>query len=154
MILRIMTQEQFDIFLAESIPSYARAKSSDEGYSYKDALELAKQTFSDLLPDGLDTKDHYLYLLEVDGVIVGNLWLCKRVSPSGEKFLFIYDIEIKQEFRGKGYSKSALHLTQEKACDLGVSSIGLHVFGSNEIARNLYKGFGFVETNIVMKKEI
>lgn len=154
MIFQAMTQEHFDIYLAESIPSYASAKSLDEGYSLEDALELAKLTFTELLPDGLDTKDHYLYLLEVDGEIVGNLWLCNRVSPSGERFLFIYDIEIKEDFRGMGYSKSALYLTQEKARELGVNSIGLHVFGSNKIARNLYKGFGFVETNIVMKKDV
>ena len=33
-----------------------------------------------------------------------------------------------------------------------LTSIGLHVFGHNSAARKLYLNSGFVETNIIMKK--
>jgi len=38
------------------------------------------------------------------------------------------------------------------AKSIGLKSIGLHVFGHNKLARDLYKKLGYVETNINMKK--
>ncbi|WP_420851953.1 hypothetical protein [Paenibacillus allorhizoplanae] len=38
--------------------------------------------------------------------------------------------------------------------EIGIKSIGLHVFAHNQIARGLYEKLGYEETSIVMAKEL
>ncbi len=148
-----MNEEQYDIYLAYSIPNYAKAKSDAEGYSYEDALKLAKETYAELLPSGLSTEDHYLYVISRSSEQVGHVWLSKELAANEKEFYaWIYDIEIYEDFRGKGLSKEVMKLIEERAKVFGSSSIRLHVFGHNEIARSLYKKSGYIETNVVMKK--
>ncbi|MBT4793505.1 MAG: GNAT family N-acetyltransferase [Halobacteriovoraceae bacterium] len=45
-------------------------------------------------------------------------------------------------------------LLEEKVKELKLTSIGLHVFGHNTIAINLYQKMGFDFTNHIMKKEL
>jgi ribosomal protein S18 acetylase RimI-like enzyme len=40
------------------------------------------------------------------------------------------------------------------AKQLGLTRLGLHVFGHNEIARNLYETLEYRETNIRMEKSL
>lgn len=55
-----MTQTEFDAFLEQIIPSYA-SENVRAGYWSKDeSLERARKQTESLLPQGLQTKDHYL----------------------------------------------------------------------------------------------
>ncbi len=38
----------------------------------------------------------------------------------------------------------------QRARELGAASVGLHVFGHNKIAWELYSSLGFIETNVMM----
>ena len=53
----------------------------------------------------------------------------------------------------QGLVSGALPLNN-MARTLGYDEIGLHVFGDNEIARNLYRSAGYVETNVSMVKRL
>ena len=67
---------------------------------------------------------------------------------------FIFDIFIEEKFRGKGYGKQAMLLIEEKARELKLKSIGLHVFASNRAARNLYESLGYQVSSLNMTKEL
>jgi ribosomal protein S18 acetylase RimI-like enzyme len=43
---------------------------------------------------------------------------------------------------------------EERARELGATSLGLHVFGHNEARRQLYEQLGFMATNILMTKKL
>ena len=80
---------------------------------------------------------------------VGMIW----VKGAREK-LFIYDFIIDDTFRGKGYGKKTLLLLEEWASEHDFTEIGLHVFGHNQSAYQLYKKMGYVETDITMVRKI
>ena len=65
---------------------------------------------------------------------------------------FILELYVEEDQRGRGYGKQAMLLIEEKARELGLKSIGLHVFGSNQIARNLYEAVGYEIKSVNMSK--
>ena len=67
---------------------------------------------------------------------------------------FIWDIEVRVEARGQGYGRAALLALEQLALDLGYDAIGLHVFGANTVARELYLTSGYIETDVSMVKAI
>jgi ribosomal protein S18 acetylase RimI-like enzyme len=84
---------------------------------------------------------------------VGLIWMrvnLDRPIPSG----FIFDLRIDEKFRGKGYGKQAMLLIEEKARELGLKSIGLHVFAYNQVAKNLYESIGYEISSLNMIKKL
>jgi len=63
-------------------------------------------------------------------------------------------LRIEVGLRGKGYGKQTMLLIEEKARELGLKSIGLHVFGVNTVARNLYEGLGYEISSLNMQKQL
>ena len=147
-----ITQLQFDAFLARSIPEYAAEHVRAGQWAESEALEKSRKEFEELLPEGLQTKDNYLYTLVDEQNIVGMIWMKVKTNPS--KIGFIYDVFIEEKFRGKGYGKSLMLLLEEKAREMQLKSLDLHVFGSNRVARNLYEGLGYETTNVLMSKKL
>ena len=88
-----------------------------------------------------------------DDIAVGIIWL--RAELDGPvKSGYIFDVEIKEEFRGKGYGKQAMLLIEEKARELGIERMGLHVFAYNDVARNLYERIGYKVSSMNMLKDL
>ena len=148
-----MTQVEFDAFLEHLIPGYASDNVRAGYWSEDEALEKSRQQTGSLLPQGLQTKNHYLFTLYDGDTAVGVIWLraeLDRPVKSG----YIFDVEIKEEFRGKGYGKQAMLLIEEKARELGIKRMGLHVFAYNEIAKNLYERIGYKASSMNMLKDL
>jgi RimJ/RimL family protein N-acetyltransferase len=61
---------------------------------------------------------------------------------------------VAEKFRGKGYGKKARLLIEEKARELGLESLGLHVFAENKVARNLYESVGYEVSSLNMTKKL
>ncbi|SET80116.1 Acetyltransferase (GNAT) family protein [Salinibacillus kushneri] len=81
---------------------------------------------------------------------MGMIWLAQRSNEKG----FICDVNIWEGNQGRGYGKQAMKELELVAKKLGLKSIGLHVFGHNQIARGLYEKLGYIETDILMEKKI
>ncbi|MBC7876724.1 MAG: GNAT family N-acetyltransferase [Anaerolineales bacterium] len=148
-----MTQPEFDAFLERSIPEYAADHVRAGNWTESESLERSHKEFEALLPLGLKTEGNFLYTLHDEEISVGMIWLNinrDKTLKSG----FIYEVFIEEKFRGKGYGKSIMLLLEEKARELGVKSLGLHVFGSNHIARKLYETIGYEVTNVNMSKAL
>jgi len=148
-----MTRPEFDAFLERLIPEYAADNVRAGYWSEAEALEKARQQTGSLLAQGLQTKDHYLYTLYDGDEAVGAIWLrveLERPIKSG----FIFDVHIEEKFRGKGYGRQIMLLIEEKARELGVKRIGLHVFAYNSVAHNLYKSIGYEVSSLNMLKSL
>ena len=148
-----MTQVEFDAFIEHLVPSYAADNVRAGYWSEDEALEKSRKQTESLLSQGLQTNGHYLYTLYDDDIAVGIVWLraeLDRPVKSG----YIFDVEIREEFRGKGYGKQAMLLIEEKAFELGIKRMGLRVFAYNDVARNLYERIGYKVSSMNMLKDL
>jgi ribosomal protein S18 acetylase RimI-like enzyme len=145
----------FDAYLERSTADYAEEHIRSGNWQREGALEKARAEFKHLLPDGLQTKDQYLYsITEPDtGRKLGMIWF--KVTEDGtRRRAFFYEFYIDESYRGKGFGKQALAALDETLASLGVDFIDLHVFASNTTAIELYKKMGYEVTNMYMRKLI
>jgi len=148
-----MTATEYEVFLERTIPEYAEDKIRAGVWAESEALEQSRREFSADLPQGLQTKNQYLYTLYNGTQAVGLIWLranMDRPMKSG----FVLELYVDEKQRGKGYGRQAMLLIEQRARELGLKSIGLHVFGPNEIARHLYESIGYEVTSVNMSKTI
>lgn len=127
------------------------------GNDLPDSPGNSREEFESLLPYGRLTRNNYIFHIvdEDEGDRkVGIIWYAvdSRAFPSNS--VFLYDIEVDREMRGRGYGTAALRLLEEKAKGLGKKRIALHVFAHNARARSLYEELGYRPTNIVMAKDV
>jgi ribosomal protein S18 acetylase RimI-like enzyme len=144
-----LQQEDFKPYLERGIREYADDHVRNGNWTAEEALERSRKEFDQLLPDGVNSKDQFLYSIidDPDGNKVGLLWAQVKDHKA-----FIYDFIIDESFRGKGYGKQALLALDEKLQSMKVESVGLHVFGDNTTAQELYKKMGYQITGIHMRK--
>jgi RimJ/RimL family protein N-acetyltransferase len=146
-----MNEEQYIRFLDAAIKNYADDKVKARTWAKNEALEKSQLEFSTLLPNGIATDDHVLFSVENDGQQIGILWLHIR-NKNNEKQAFIYDIELFEEERGKGFGKATMAALDDYANQVGIKKIGLHVFAHNPRAIALYEKCGYETTDISMSK--
>jgi len=148
-----MLENEFEAYLAVTVPEYA-AENIRAGYWSEDgALERSRKAYDNLLPQGVKTENNYLFHIRVHetGKKVGVLWL-KHEAPRPHGF--IYDIRLDEAQRGKGYGKQSMLALEEFAKGLKLETIGLHVFTHNTNAMNLYKRLGYEVTSQNMVKKL
>ena len=148
-----MTQPEFDLYLTHLIPDYAADNVRAGYWDESEALEKSHRQIESLLPQGLQTKDHYVYTLVEGDRAVGMIWL-KAQLDRAVKSGFIFDVLVDEKFRGRGYGKQLMSLIEEKARELGLKSIGLHVFAYNKVAKNLYESIGYEVSSLNMLKKL
>jgi ribosomal protein S18 acetylase RimI-like enzyme len=147
-----MTPAEFEAFSSASAVAFAadlvRAGLVDEA----SALGEARSRRDEVLPNGLDTPDHFFraVLNERTGARVGEVWYA--FLPGGQAFVYWIGIDAAQ--RGRGYGTATLRWLEEEARRNGQRSIGLHVFGHNPRAHALYQRLGFRPTDIRMAKDL
>lgn len=152
-----MTETQFQSYLDTAVEDYAQGHLKSGDCAPEDALRLAQEDYQKLLPDGLQSKDHFLFSIHDDALdkdeIIGMVWLGvigKRVVKSA----FIYDISIREDLRHKGYGRKVMERVEELVQEMGIDTIRLHVFGHNHAARTLYEKMGYQITGIGMTKTL
>lgn len=150
-----MTESEYQTYIEQIIHDYAQEHVQAGRWSQAEALQKAKQEFQQYLPQGLQSLDNYLYTIVEKQLKkpVGVFWFALHTQP-GQQRIFVYDVVIFEEFRHHGYATQSFQLLEERARELGATAIGLHVFGHNVIAREMYKKLGYVETNIHMVKKL
>lgn len=148
-----MNAADFAAYLEKTIPIYAREKVEAGNWTEAEALERSRKEYEHFLPEGLRTVGHFLFMLISEtGEKVG--WLWYALNEKKPDLAFIYDFEIYDQFRRRGYATSALAALEEHARPRGVKKLELHVFGFNTAARALYQKCGYAVTNVMMAKSI
>lgn len=150
-----MPRERFKAFREHLAAHYARDKVDSGAWAAAEAPRRAAAELDGLLPHGTDTRDHHLFTAvdPATGDEVGTVWISIREQAPGRE-VWIYDIEVFETFRRRGYATLILAAVEERARELGANRVGLHVFGHNAAARRLYERSGYEPASIVMSKRI
>jgi len=149
-----MTEEEFQVFRRGSIAELAQVRAAESDRTVSEALPDAEAEFDKLAPQGIQTPDKFLYHLRNDvDQPIGYLWF--RIRTLGnKKTIFILDIKVYEEWRGRGLAKFMLDWLENEARQMGIPEISLHVLGSNQAGRGLYETLGYEVTNLYLAKKL
>jgi ribosomal protein S18 acetylase RimI-like enzyme len=152
--VRPMSQQEFDEFCSRLVRNYAADHVRAGNWRSDDAEERAAREIEELLPEGLHTPGALLLVGEnAAGEPVGLVWVAIGHPGSGGG-AWIYDIEVLEPHRGKGYGRALLQAAEREAARHGAPAIGLNVFGANTVARGLYESAGYEVTSQRMRKSL
>jgi GNAT superfamily N-acetyltransferase len=146
-----MSPAIYGAWVERAIREYAEGHVAAGNWTADSAIGRARAQFDELLPHGPATSGQDLWSIQdPTGRHVGILWVGPR--PNVPDALWIYDIEVEPEARGRGYAQAALEALHAWAREQGWKRVGLHVFGANDVAQRLYQRTGYVATDITMEK--
>jgi len=152
--LRPMTADEFRAYRRHSVATYADDMVRDVKLPPQAAQARSVAVLHDVLPQGLGTPDHWIEVAEdEDGEPVGVLWFARRSTPAGD-IAYLFDIQVEEAMRGRGFGRRLMELLEDRAAALGLRRIELNVFGHNEVARRLYEELGYVEMSRQLFKEL
>ncbi|MBP2412704.1 ribosomal protein S18 acetylase RimI-like enzyme [Arthrobacter stackebrandtii] len=153
--LRLLPMPDVELaaWIAASLNDYV-ADRIKGGETAELAEATAEKSFAELFPDGKPTVGHVVRnAIRDDGEAVGYIWIGPD-SSNGESAWWVWDIAVHAQHRGRGYGRKIMELAEAKAVASGATSMGLHVFGFNTIARDLYESMGYAPTSIRMAKQL
>ncbi len=105
-------------------------------------------------PTGGPTEGNDVFDLVIDGdTTVGYLWVGPDSSANSSSW-WVWDIMVDPQHRGRGHGRAAMKLAEDHARANGASTLGLNVFGFNDVARSLYESVGYETTSVKMRKEL
>ena len=143
-----MHDGEFHAWLPTLRDEYAQDLVRDYGMPADAAKAQAAAQIDALRPAG-----HSVFVIELDGDPVGHLWLVER-RDAYEPTMVVYDIDVDEPFRGRGYGRAAMVFAEEEARRRGLRRISLRVGARNDSARNLYQSLGYAENEVAMSKSI
>ena len=153
-VLRPMTEAEYLAWQEATIPAYAADKVASGQWAKEDALELSRKEYQQLLPEGLDTQDNFLFtILDLQSRPVGMLWFAVKTKFAA-KVAYVFDVNVWPERQREGHALRAFVALEDEVQRLGLSGIALHVFGHNTGAQALYAKLGFHPTNISLYKPV
>jgi ribosomal protein S18 acetylase RimI-like enzyme len=151
--LRPIRPDEFSDWLPRMRDRYAQDMVQNGGVSTERATAKAVADIERLLPDGSLPAEQAVLVIEADGEPVGNLWVAER-DEAAFRSLFVYELHVEEEYRGRGYGKAAMVLAEDEARRSGLDRIALNVFGGNTRARGLYLALGYEENAVAMSKRL
>jgi ribosomal protein S18 acetylase RimI-like enzyme len=150
--LRPMTDAEVASYGKGQEDGYARQMVEFGGMTEADAAAKASADMDRYWPDGRPAEGHHLFAAEVDGEVVGRLWLSVRSPDDVAGQGWIFDIEVDRTHRGKGLGRALMLAAFDQAKALGCTSLKLNVFGGNDVAIRLYQSLGFRTAQMQMTK--
>ncbi|MEP7729011.1 GNAT family N-acetyltransferase [Marinomonas primoryensis] len=150
-----MSKPFFSSYIEELIVQYAKENVESGRWQKAGSLTRSRRDTERLLPRGIETENNHFFEMKAPDVneSVGSIWLSLENSTTTGT-VFIYDLEIKPEYRRKGYAKLALKEIEDFAATHNIVNVGLHVFSNNEAAQALYTEMGFKTVSLNMVKKI
>lgn len=150
-ILRKMSSSEFEEYIDNTISIYAKEKIESGNWTEDEAFLRSESEYNKLLPNGVNSDNNHLFsILNETNEVIGMIWLNEKENS----YSFIYDINIHENYQGKGYGYRAMKEIESIARTLGLEKIDLNVFGHNERAINLYEKLDYKATNIIMSKKL
>lgn len=156
---------RYDLIHQEEIPSliervrrgYIGQKVAQGSWDAADAEAATEEELAALFPGGALLDGHEVYLLRDDAdpasaEPLGHLWIGVLRQMSGT--LYVFDLEIREDARGRGIGRAAMVFAEHRARALGCRNVALHVFGGNTGAIDLYRSLGYQVIDLTMKKEL
>jgi GNAT superfamily N-acetyltransferase len=147
--LRPLRDDEYDRWDAAHRAEYEHGLVEHVGMPREQAKAKVDRDVAKILPDGLATPDTRIWAVEDDGRVVGTVFVGLRDGGA-----WLYDITIAEGERGKGYGRAAMTALEDEVRALGHTTIGLNVWGGNDVARGLYRSLGWVEESVHMRRRI
>lgn len=122
------------------------------GMTRREAEANVERNFARLFPGGALAPGQHAGRVIVDGEEVGVL-LVGLAGDEPDRW-YVYDVEIDEQARGRGFGRAAMLLAESMARGNGAVTLGLNVFAFNAIARSLYRSLGYEESTIQMRKSL
>jgi RimJ/RimL family protein N-acetyltransferase len=149
-----MTETEYAAWLEAAILAYASDKVACGQWSEQDSLERSQLQFAELLPQGLETPDNFLFTItDLQATAVGVLWFAVNTRFNA-RVANVFDVIVWPERQREGHAFRAFVALEDQVRTLGLSGIALHVFGHNKGAQALYAKLGFQPTNISLFKPV
>ncbi|WP_329226783.1 GNAT family N-acetyltransferase [Streptomyces sp. NBC_01460] len=150
---RPMTEQEYAAWAATSVGTYTQ-EWVERGVPEEQARRKSESDHATNLPDGLATPGMYFHVLVHDGVVVGYVWVARRERTDGDDLGYVFDVEVREEHRGRGYGRALMHLAEDVTLDAGLGELGLHVFTTNTPALRLYESLGYEITQYNLAKPL
>lgn len=142
LILAPMSERRFARFVAASEAGFAQELAASGRMTAEQAAKESHRQMQKELPEGLATPSQKIYVATVDGAEVGILWMGIR-HRDGRDHAFILNVEVDAAQQRRGYGRAIMQAAEVEAREIGINSIGLHVFGANHAAIALYEQLGY-----------
>ena len=149
-----MVEEEVTAFVAAAQAGYERQLTHFGGLTPDEARGKAAADCSRLFPDGRPATGMHLFVAEVAGTPVGHLWLAEQAPGGLAETAYIYDVEVRETQRGRGYGRAIMDAAERQAASFGATSLALNVFGTNRVARGLYESMGYQTMSVQMRKPL
>lgn len=146
-----MTDAEFSEWIPRAIQRYGEQQVQAGNVSADTAQQWATGEYAKLLPQGLHSQGHHLLIAEQKSQRIGMLWL---LIHAGDRLAFVYYVEVDPAIRGQGLGRAVMTAGERYATEHGATSIGLHVFGHNLVARRLYDQMGYHVSSSNMIKSL
>ena len=147
--LRPLRDDEYARWDAAHRAEYEQGLVEHVGMPREQARAKVDRDVAYILPDGLATADTWIWAVEDDGRVVGTVFVGLREGGA-----WLYDITIAAGERGKGYGRAAMTALEDEVRTLGHTTIGLNVWGGNDVARGLYRSLGWVEESVHMRRRL
>jgi ribosomal protein S18 acetylase RimI-like enzyme len=147
--LRPLRADEYAAWDAAHRAEYERGLVEHAGLSREQAAAKVARDVPAVLPDGLATPSTWIWAVDEDDRRVGTVFLGVRDGGA-----WLYDITIHEAERGRGHGRAAMTALETEVRGLGYDTIGLNVWGGNEVARGLYGSLGWSEESVHMRKQI
>ncbi|MEV1046512.1 GNAT family N-acetyltransferase [Streptomyces sp. NPDC049916] len=150
---RAMSDEEFALWRQDAVRAYAR-NWVERGVPPEQARIKSEHDHAVHLPDGLATAGVRFAVLVAAGEAVGHVWVARRETPPGGAGGYVFDVEVREGHRGRGYGRSLMRLAEDLTRSWGADRLGLHVFATNTPALRLYESLGYATTRYHLAKAL
>lgn len=148
-----MTNDELEQWITLSLQDYIEDRMRS-GEQPEVARRTAETSFSNLFPAGRPKENHVVRkAVDAAGSIVGYLWIGPE-NDGPESAWWVWDIVVVEEHRSRGYGRQIMNMAEQESKMRAGETLGLHVFGFNKIARELYESMGYETTSIRMSKKL
>jgi ribosomal protein S18 acetylase RimI-like enzyme len=122
------------------------------GMSDEEADKNVERNRATLLDGERSATGQHILDIVSDKAVVGTLWLGHHPNQGPHEW-FIYDIVIDEEQRSKGLGRATMLAAEEFVKTKSGTRLGLNVFGTNTIARQLYESLDYQVMSLAMFKD-
>ncbi|RPK73687.1 putative N-acetyltransferase YycN [Streptomyces sp. ADI97-07] len=150
---RPMTGQEFAAWAATCVEAYAQDW-IEQGVPEDQARRKSETDHATALPDGMATEGMRFHVLVHGDAVVGHVWVARHGTPEGEPTGYVFDVEVREEYRGRGHGRALMHHAENLTLDAGLDVLGLHVFASNTPALRLYESLGYGTTQYNLAKAL
>ena len=146
---RRLTDDELATYLPHAKKGYVHDLTTAGALSPDRAMALADKDFNWVVVN--ETTEYYGAFDVIDDQLVNVAVFCIALDgvdvAHEEPTMNLYDLEVFEPFRRRGYGLAILGEVRELAIDRGAASVRLTVWAGNDGARELYRIAGFAPEN-------